>query len=85
MMGQMFSTLKRREKKGKMRRGKERGKEKGGGERAKAAGLHISLVCTLYSPESAKLRHGRKPSVYTCILFRCCCVGVLDYVWVCNT
>ena len=80
MMGQMFSTLNRRGKGGKGGEERKGGKEKGEGERTKAAGLHFSLVCTLYSPESAKLRHVRKPSVYTCISFRCCCVGVLYYV-----
>ena len=46
---------------------KEREKSKGGKERGGKQGLHFSLVFTVYSPESAKLKHGRKASVYTCI------------------
>ena len=63
MMGQMFSTLNRRGKGEK--EGRKGGKEKEEGDRAKAAGIQFSLVCKLYSAESAKLRHGRMPSVYT--------------------
>ena len=39
MMGQMFSTLKRREKKEEMRGGKERGEGKGGRGEGESGGL----------------------------------------------
>ena len=59
MMGQIFSTLhNRRSKKGK---GGERKGERIGGKR----GLPFSLVCTLYSLDSDKLKNDRKSSVYT--------------------
>ena len=52
---------------------KERGKERG------AEGLTFFTV--LYAgPESAKLKHDKKPLICTCILFRCCCVEVPYYV-----
>ena len=54
--------------------GRKRGKE------TKKAGLIFSLVCTLHSPKQAKLNHGRKPSVFTCTSFCCCCVGVFSCV-----
>ena len=61
--------------------GEKRGKGKGGRRKERGeAGLHFSLVRTLYSSKSAKLKHSGKPSVYTCILLRCCCVEILYYV-----
>ena len=71
MMGQMFSTLNRREEEGKRRGGK--GEKKRGKARGKQ-GLPFSLVYTLYSLVSIKLKYGRKPSVCARFSFRCCCV-----------
>ena len=74
----MFSNLNRRGENGKRRGGKEG--RKGRKDRGGSGAYYFSLVCTLYSPESATLKHAAERHQYICILFRCCCVGVLYYV-----